>query len=173
VTKLEKRLEEGVFVKKGSEVVPPPPPEEIPFDMPEEFAPPAQVTQDIPVAGTRKQQNKQANTPDPVWERALNELCSENPSLAAMLPKAVFLGRENGLVTLSFEKKNNMYMRILDTDAKKELIAAKLSAIYGENTTVAVIQSDTARKPDPAERTDTIILARDIFGRENVEIMED
>ncbi len=173
VTKLEKRLEEGVFVKKGSEDVPPPPEEEPPFDMPEEFAQPAQTTKDIPVEGTRKQQKKQANMPDPVWERALNELCSENPSLAAMLPKAVFLGRENGMVTLGFEKKNNMYMRILDTDAKKALIAAKLSAIYGENTTVAVIQSDTAGKPDPAERTDTIILARDIFGRENVEIMEE
>ncbi len=194
VAKLERKLENAVA--EGIKVVAAPAnaqsaapqddmPEPPPFDMPGDFdAPPFEgdavpaVQKPAPKPAVRKAapqpEPKPAAEGQEEWQKAVAAISATNRALAMPLSKAVYAGRDGSTVILEFARNDNMFLKILDTDAKKTAIAAKLSEILGETVSVAMrAQGAAAKSNASAERTETVQHARDIFGRENVDILDD
>jgi len=112
------------------------------------------------------------------WDAALAALGQENRALQMPLTKAVYGGVQEGALVLEFRKNDAMFLKILDNDGKKAAIAAAAGKAFGQELSVILRMqgADGAEKPsregDP-ERTETILHAREIFGRENVDLLDD
>lgn len=180
VAKLEKAVADGVRIAAPGSV--PDPIEPPPFDMPDDMPPFDMPDAPVQSAPAPKTTPAKKSTPAPKsavpgqekWSAVLAAVSAQNRAMQAPLSKAVFAGREDSTVILEFGKNDMMFLKILDKDEKKQLIAQKLSEVFGEPLTVALRLQGTAKAPkntDP-ERTDTILQARDIFGRENVDFLD-
>ena len=180
VSKLEQALAKGVRIAAAPAGDLPEPP---PFDMPGDMdAPPFDM--DAPEAAPKKaavEKKPAAEKPKKAaiegadkWEGVAAAIGAANAALMGPLSKVLFAGREGGTVILELAKNDNMFLKVLDNDKKKSMIAEKLSEAFGEPLGVAFRIAGSAGKPKGAdpERTETIQQARDIFGRENVDFLD-
>ncbi|MBQ3223713.1 MAG: DNA polymerase III subunit gamma/tau [Clostridia bacterium] len=175
VSKLEQALAKGVRIAAALAGDLPEPP---PFDMPGDMdAPPFDM--DAPQAAPKKaaaekKPKKAAIEGADKWEGVAAAIGAANAALKGPLSKVMFAGREGSTVILELAKNDNMFLKMLDNDKKKSMIAEKLSEAFGEPLGVAFRIAGSAGKPKGAdpERTETIQQARDIFGRENVDFLD-
>ena len=83
-----------------------------------------------------------------------------------------FAGCEDGAVTVSFSKKNQMYKNL--AERKPEEIAAALSEAFGREMTVRIVDEDAPAAPKPGTASTAarrvIEQSYDLFGRENIDL---
>ena len=182
VARLEQQVKNGLRVAMPTSAEAAPPPEDVPpFDLGPDAPPPAAPEEP---AAEKSAPRKKAEPPKAAaegqdkWEAALAALGQENRALQMPLTKAVYRGVEGGALVLEFAKNDAMFLKILDNDAKKGAIAAAAGKAFGQD--LAVILRMQGAGPGPAadraadpERTQTILHAREIFGRENVDILDE
>lgn len=139
---------------------------------------PPSRTKDAPVK-TEPKVEKRAQTPVPkdalgVWERLLDGLKKNDPSLFALLKKERFLGVKEHVyqVLIPIEKKEFSYAR-LNQQARKERIGALLSEVTGqEERFEAILDTVSADPQADGLRQSAQQSLIDTFGRENVQIDE-
>ena len=103
---------------------------------------------------------------------AIRQLSEENPSIRSPLGSMVFTGFDGQQVTVEFAKKQMMHMRILER--KKSLIEEALTAAFGFPVSIAMALegSGAAEKKLPDVARDVINQSYDVFGRENIDIVD-
>ena len=188
VARLEQRLRDGAAAApaRSAAVQEDAPPFDMPSPVPtdaealppmEEAPAPARVEQ--PAAPAPKKpapaHPRAAVEGQEQWSAALAALGKENRGLQMPLTKAVFCGVQGEALILEFAKNDAMFMKILDNDAKRNAIAAAAAKTFGRELTVVLrMQGAPAaeRAADP-ERTATIQQAREVFGRENVDLLDE
>ena len=103
---------------------------------------------------------------------AIAAISEENPSMKGPLASMVFAGISGDTVTTEFPKKNLMHMKVLER--KTPIIDAALTEKFGRPMHIAMRLEGTGatqtKTATPAKKV--IEQSYDIFGRENIEIMD-
>ena len=82
-----------------------------------------------------------------------------------------FAGLQDGIVTVSFSKKNQMYKNL--AERKPEEIAEAMTAAFGQPMTVRIVDDGAAApKPEGTSNVAKRVIEQsyDIFGRENIDL---
>ncbi len=111
-------------------------------------------------------------TPPQQYLEAIDKLSSENPSIRSPLGTMRFMRYEGNQVFVEFEKKHLMNMRLLER--KKQMIDGALSEAFGTAISIVMRTEDDANaaKTVSAVAKDVINQSYDIFGRENIDIVD-
>ena len=185
VARLERQVKEGVRVAAPAGTSASAADDETPPFDPDDAPPPFEEAQPAPQAApaAKNAPRKKAEPPRAAavegqeqWSAALAALGQENRGLQMPLTKAVYRGVQDDTLVLEFTKNDAMFLKILDNDAKKAAIAAAASKAFGRELSVVLrpqgAPAADSRAADP-ERTPTILQAREVFGRENVDILDE
>lgn len=148
------------------------------------------IEKGVPAAQARSPQKREAPAPekpqkaapkpaprpaaDPPREYldAIKQLSDDNPSIRSPLGSMVFIGFDGQQVTVEFAKKQMMHMKVLER--KKAMIEEALTAAFGSPVSIAMVLEGSAlpeKKLSDVAR-DVINQSYDVFGRENIEIIE-
>ena len=148
------------------------------------------IEKGVPAAPARSPQKREAPAPekpqksapkasprpaaDPPREYldAIKQLSDDNPSIRSPLSSMVFIGFDGQQVTVEFAKKQMMHMKVLER--KKAMIEEALTAAFGSPVSIAMVLEGSAlpeKKLSDVAR-DVINQSYDVFGRENIEIIE-
>lgn len=105
-----------------------------------------------------------------IFDKAISELAAANAPIRSYLPLMKFASREQGVVSVRFDKNSKFQMQLLER--KSELIEKALSDAFGEPIRLNMQQTDAA--PAAAKAASGTNLARtfDIFGRDKVEVID-
>lgn len=109
-----------------------------------------------------------------IWERMLDELKKNDPSLFALLKRERFLGAKGNVyqVMIPYAKKEFSYLR-LNQQSRKDAISKVLSEVSGQRLLFeAVLESEVGDKKMDALRNDAQQSLIETFGRETVQIDE-
>ncbi len=106
------------------------------------------------------------------WDAAVEAVRKNSPGLYHPMAALKCLGEEGGVVRLALPKKWNMYLGVLTNDAKKQLLEQAVSAAYGRPMRTQITLEDETKKPVVAQR-DVLDQVYDLFGRENVSVLDD
>ena len=156
---LEKKIREGGFVQASS-------PQSVrdaesaPEKAPAESAP--QASQPVrPAPASADQQ---------IFDKAVAELSAANAPIRSYLPLMKFASREQGVVSVRFDKNSKFQMQLLER--KTELIEKALSDAFGEPIKLNMQLLESV--PAAAKAASGTNLARtfDIFGRDKVEVID-
>jgi len=101
---------------------------------------------------------------------AIEKIGAENPSIKSMLPKMVFAGIENGVVTVEFGRDGIMVKRVLES--KAAIIEAALTAAFGQEMRLRTRNAGETPAKLSGEAKNTINQAYDIFGRDKIELTD-
>ena len=104
---------------------------------------------------------------------AIEKLSIENPSIRSPLASMRFVRFDGQQVVVDFEKKQMMHMKMLER--KKPLIEAALSETFASPVGIHMtIENDQAAQPKGVSQVarDVINQSYDIFGRENIDIVD-
>ena len=100
----------------------------------------------------------------------LERLGAENPSIKNMLPRMIFAGIEEGVVTVEFESRSINVRGVLEK--KTALIEAALSSAFGQSMRLRFRNVGEGPVKMNAEAKKTINQAYDIFGRDKIELTD-
>ena len=109
-----------------------------------------------------------------IWEKLLDELKKNDPSMFALLKRERFLGAKGNVyqVLIPYSKKEFSYLR-LNQQARKDAISKLLSTIAGKQLQFeAVLESDAGNPKMDAARMDAQQSLIETFGRDTVQIDE-
>lgn len=112
-----------------------------------------------------------AATADAVWEKA-KALFRKEPQLNAPLTQGKYLGMDGDTVRIQFPKSGEVFANMLRQEARRARIEALLSEAAGRPITVSVLL-DEPQKANAPQAKDTMQQAFELFGRENVQIVDD
>ena len=139
-------------------------------------AKPAPRAEDAPLrkAAAAKPAPKPAPAEEPpaAWQEAISRLREENPSIRAPLDSMRFLRFDGQRAFVEFSKKQMMHMKVLER--KKGLIEAALSEAFHAPVTVnmALEGGEVQEKKLAGVARDVINQSYDVFGRENIELVD-
>lgn len=113
-----------------------------------------------------------AEPPPEAYLSALTKLQDENPAIRAPLDSMRFIRFDGNTVIVEFTRKNMMHMKLLER--RKAQIDAALSEAFGAPVAVAmrVEGANVPPKPVSDAARDVINQSYDVFGRENVEVVD-
>ncbi|MBP3652226.1 MAG: hypothetical protein J6J78_04065, partial [Clostridia bacterium] len=94
----------------------------------------------------------------------------ENPSIRSMLPKMIFAGIEDGVVTVEFGRDGIMVRKVLES--KLSIIEAALSQTFGQQMRIRTRSVGEAPAKTSSAAKNVIEQSYDIFGRENIELTD-
>ena len=113
-----------------------------------------------------------AETPPEAYLDALKRLGEENPSIRSPIQSMRFMRFDGERVFVEFPKKQMMHMKILER--KKAMIDEALTAAFGQPVGIAMSLEGAGivekKLSDVAK--DVINQSYDVFGRENIEIVD-
>lgn len=154
VEALEKQLREGVVPAAKAATAP----KEAPA---QEREPAAKEEKPAPAAPKSPDQE--------IFERAVEALSKNTPSIRAYLSLMKFAGREGGVVTARFDKNAKFQMQMLER--KSPLIEEALSAAYGEPVKISM-RADESAPAARAVSNENLARTFEIFGRDKVEVTD-
>lgn len=111
-------------------------------------------------------------TPPDAYLEALKRLGDENPSIRSPLQSMRFTGFDGEKLSVEFSKKQMMHMKVLER--KKDLINQALTDAFGADVTVVMTLegAGATEKKLSATARDVINQSYDVFGRENIELVD-
>lgn len=111
-------------------------------------------------------------TPPDAYLEALKRLGDENPSIRSPLQSMRFTGFDGEKLSVEFSKKQMMHMKVLER--KKDLINQALTDAFGADVTVVMSLegAGATEKKLSATARDVINQSYDVFGRENIELVD-
>ena len=154
VSRVERLIEQGVPAAPAK----PAPKREAPAPAPEK---PAVKPAPTPAA-----------EPPEAYLEAVRQLSEDNPSIRSPLGSMRFTGFDGQRVTVEFAKNRMMHMKVLER--KKALIDEALTAAFGATVSVAMALegSGAPEKKTSDVARDVINQSYDVFGRENIDLVE-
>ena len=156
IARMERQLEKGVTLS---------PVQSAPVERKVESAPAPEKS-----AQSAKKISAPAATPPAEYLAAIERLGAENPSIKNMLPRMIFAGIEDGVVTVEFGRDGIMVRRVLES--KAALIEAALSSAFGQSMRLRFRNAGEGPVKMNAEAKKTINQAYDIFGRDKIELTD-
>ena len=107
-----------------------------------------------------------------IWKRAVDKLRTENPQLS-FLPRGRFLGVRDGAYTVAFQPQEAIYLSMLSSDAKRQLIKDALAASGASEADFrAELLKDKAAEQREQQAEQSMQTLFDTFGRENVQVSD-
>ena len=107
------------------------------------------------------------------WEKAKQIIDQSHKACSPLVQQAVFTGVDGDIATLEFPQKWKMYYQVLQSNAKKEVVEKALSEAFERSIRLRLaLQGDkTAQSPNTSRQT--LATAFDVFGRDNVVVLDD
>ena len=123
-------------------------------------------------AGRAESRPAPAEEPPQAWLEALEKLRADNPSIRGPLDSMRFMRFDGQRAFVEFSKKQMMHMKVLER--KKPMIEAALAEAFGAPVSVnmALEGSGEQEKKVADVARDVINQSYDVFGRENVELLD-
>ena len=156
IARMEKKIESGVFTAAPAVKA-----------APEQSAAPVQVEKK---AVSARKVSAPAATPPQEYLDAMEKLGAENPSIRSMLPKMIFAGIEDGVVTVEFGRDGIMVRKVLES--RIQLIEAALTQTFGQEMRLRTRNAGEAPAKTSSAAKSVIEQSYDIFGRENIELTD-
>ena len=156
IARMEKKIESGVITAAPASK-----------SAPQQDAAPAQAEKK---AAPARKVSAPAATPPQEYLDAMEKLGTENPSIRSMLPKMIFAGIEDGVVTVEFGRDGIMVRKVLES--KLSIIEAALSQTFGQQMRIRTRSVGEAPAKTSSAAKNVIEQSYDIFGRENIELTD-
>lgn len=155
ISRMEKQLSSGVITASPAQT---------------QAQPAAAAPQPAPQKEPPRKISVSAATPPQEYLNAIEKLGAENPSIKNMLPKMVFAGVEDNVVTVEFGRDGIMVRPLLER--KQSVIEAALSEAFGQSMRLRTRNAGEAPVKMNAEAKNAINQAYDIFGRDKIELTD-
>ena len=111
-----------------------------------------------------------AAQPPAEYLSAMETLGQENPSIRSMLPKMIFAGIDEGVVTVEFGRDAIMVRKVLES--KIALIENALTRAFGQEMKLRTRNAGEAPVKTSAAAKNVIEQSYDIFGRDKIELTD-
>ncbi len=154
IARMERQIESGAIAAPKAEKSPAPKP------APADEKKPAPRKLSAPAA-----------QPPAEYTAAIEKLGAENPSFRNMLPKMIFAGVEDDVVTVEFGRDAIMVRPLLER--KIDLIEAALSEAFGQSMRLRTRNAGEAASPKTSAAAKSVIeQSYDVFGRDKIELTD-
>ncbi|MDL2206997.1 hypothetical protein LJC33_08840, partial [Eubacteriales bacterium OttesenSCG-928-N13] len=85
-----------------------------------------------------------------------------------------YLGEDGDIVQLAVPKKWNMFLMLLQQDSKRQLIEQQMAEAYGRPMHAQIVaEGESQPKPARPPAQQSLQQAYDLFGRENVSVLDE
>lgn len=113
-----------------------------------------------------------AQTSEALWEKA-KALLRQEPQLFAPIAQGKYGGLDGDTVRVIFSKGGEVFCNMLRQETRREQVEAILSKAAGRPLKLAVEMETAVKAGDAAKSKDMLQQAFDVFGRENVQVVDD